>query len=59
MQEVKDMSENKNLDQLAVDAIRILTADSVQKAKSGHPGMAMGSAALTYELWANHMQHNP
>ncbi len=53
------MSENKNLDQLAVDAIRILTADSVQKAKSGHPGMAMGSAALTYELWANHMQHNP
>ncbi len=56
---VKPMSDSKKLDKLAVDAIRILTADSVQKAKSGHPGMAMGSAALTYELWANHMQHNP
>jgi transketolase len=47
------------MDQLAIDAIRVLTAESVQKAKSGHPGLPMGSAALAYELWANHMQHNP
>jgi transketolase len=53
------MSEKKNLDQLAIDAIRILTAESVQKAKSGHPGLAMGSAALAWELWANHMKFNP
>lgn len=53
------MSEQKNLDQLAINAIRVLTAESVQKAKSGHPGLAMGSAALAYELWANHMQYNP
>ncbi len=53
------MSEKRDLDQLAIDAIRVLTAECVQKAKSGHPGMAMGSAALAYELWANHMKFNP
>ncbi|NLM78087.1 MAG: transketolase [Ruminococcaceae bacterium] len=53
------MTENKKLDQLAIDAIRVLTAESVQKAKSGHPGMALGSAALAYEIWANQMKFNP
>ena len=43
----------------SVNAIRVLSAESVQKAKSGHPGLPMGSAALAYELWANHMRHNP
>ncbi len=53
------MSDNHKLDQLAIDAIRVLTAESVQKAKSGHPGLAMGSAALAYELFANQMHYNP
>ena len=50
---------DQELDQLAVTAIRVLSAESVQKAKSGHPGLPMGSAAAAYELWANHMRHNP
>lgn len=53
------MTENKKLDQLAINAIRILSAESVQKANSGHPGLPMGSAAMAYELWSNHMKHNP
>ncbi|MBQ3512965.1 MAG: transketolase [Lachnospiraceae bacterium] len=43
----------------SVNAIRVLAADSVQKANSGHPGLPLGSAAMAYELWANHMNHNP
>ncbi len=43
----------------SVNAIRVLAADSVQKANSGHPGLPLGAAAMTYELWANHMNHNP
>lgn len=48
-----------NMDRLAVSAIRILSAEGVQKANSGHPGLPMGSAAAAYELWANQMKHNP
>jgi transketolase len=48
-----------NINDMSVNAIRILSADGVQKAKSGHPGLPLGSAAMAYELWANHMKHNP
>lgn len=41
------------------NAIRILSADSVEKAKSGHPGMPMGMAEIGVALWLNHLQHNP
>lgn len=44
---------------LAVNAIRILSADAVQKANSGHPGLPLGAAPIAYELWAHHMNHNP
>ncbi|AJQ27955.1 transketolase [Pelosinus fermentans] len=47
------------IDEMSVNAIRILAADSVQKANSGHPGLPLGCAAMAYELWANHMKHNP
>lgn len=47
------------IDIMSVNAIRVLAADAVQKAKSGHPGLPLGSAAMAYELWANHMNHNP
>ncbi len=50
---------SKTIDTLSVNAIRVLSADAVQKANSGHPGLPLGSAAMAYELWANHMRHNP
>lgn len=43
----------------AVNAIRILSADAVQKANSGHPGLPLGAAPIAYEVWANQMNHNP
>lgn len=48
-----------NLEQKSVNAIRILSADAVQKANSGHPGLPLGAAAMAYELWGHHMKHNP
>lgn len=48
-----------NIEQKSVNAIRVLAADTVQKANSGHPGMPLGSAAMAYELWVNHLTHNP
>lgn len=48
-----------NIDTMSVNAIRVLSADGVQKANSGHPGLPLGSAAMAYELWARHMKHNP
>ena len=48
-----------NIDTKCVNAIRVLAADAIQKAKSGHPGLPLGSAPMAYELWANHMNHNP
>ncbi|WP_337608358.1 hypothetical protein, partial [Mitsuokella jalaludinii] len=44
-----------NIDTKCVNAIRVLAADAIQKAKSGHPGLPLGSAPMAYELWANHM----
>ncbi|MFQ9701935.1 MAG: hypothetical protein ACLR0U_05315 [Enterocloster clostridioformis] len=44
---------------MSVNAIRVLAADAVQKAKSGHPGLPLGAAAMSFELWAKHMNHNP
>ncbi len=53
------MTENNALDRLAVNTIRFLAADAVQKANSGHPGLPMGTAALAYTLWTKHLNHNP
>lgn len=50
---------NNNLETMSVNAIRVLAADAVQKANSGHPGLPLGSAAMAYELWAHYMSHNP
>lgn len=48
-----------NIDTKSVNAIRVLSADGVQAANSGHPGLPLGAAAMSYELWAKHMNHNP
>lgn len=53
------MMPNPTMDQLAVSAVRVLAIEGVQKAKSGHPGLPLGSAPMAYELWAAHMKHNP
>ena len=47
------------IDQLAVNAIRTLAIDGIEKANSGHPGMPMGAAPMAYQLWTEHLQHNP
>ena len=48
-----------NLDELCVNTIRMLAADGVEKAKSGHPGMPMGAATMAYVLWTRFLRHNP
>jgi transketolase len=44
---------------LAADNIRLLSADAIEKAKSGHPGMPMGCADFAFTLWYKYMKHNP
>lgn len=48
-----------NIDNLAVNTIRILSAEAIQKANSGHPGLPMGCAPMAYTLWGKHLKHNP
>lgn len=48
-----------NLNNKCINTIRILSADAVQQADSGHPGMPMGSAAMAYALWMNHLRFDP
>lgn len=43
----------------AIAAIRALSIDAVEQAKSGHPGLPMGAAPMAYVLWTRHMRHNP
>lgn len=47
------------IDQKVINTLRILAAESIQKANSGHPGLPLGSAPMAYTLWAKHMNHNP
>jgi len=49
----------KDVDELCINTIRMLSADAVQKANSGHAGMPMGAAAMTYVLWTRFLKHNP
>lgn len=61
------MSENEReiihmtqqIDQLAINTIRTLSIDAIEKANSGHPGLPMGAAPMAYTLWAKQMHHNP
>jgi transketolase len=48
-----------DLDQLCINTIRFLSADAVQQANSGHPGMPMGMADAAYILWTQFLKHNP
>ena len=48
-----------DLDQLAINTIRFLAVDMVEKANSGHPGAPMGQAAMAYSLWTRFLRHDP
>lgn len=48
-----------DLEQLAIDTVRVLAVDGVQKANSGHPGMPMGAAPMGHVLWSQEMYYNP
>lgn len=51
--------DQTKLDDLCINTIRMLAVDAVEKAKSGHPGMPMGAAAIAYVLWTKFLRHNP
>jgi len=48
-----------NLENLAINTIRMLSVDMVEKANSGHPGLPMGAACMAYTLWSTFLRHNP
>lgn len=50
---------NSDLQTKAINTLRFLSADGVQKANSGHPGLPMGAAAMAYTIWTRHLRHNP
>ena len=49
----------KNIDTLTINTLRFLSAEAIQKAKSGHPGLPLGAAPAAYTLWAKEMKANP
>jgi len=53
------MIKHDNIDQQAINTIRVLSAEMIQKANSGHPGAPLGMAPTAYALWAGVMRHNP
>ena len=48
-----------NIDNLSINTIRVLSAEAIEKANSGHPGLPLGVAPMAYTLWAKIMEHNP
>ena len=48
-----------DLDRRSINTIRLLAADTIQKANSGHPGLPLGAAPMAYVLWTGHLRHNP
>jgi len=53
------MESGKSLQQRAIETIRFLSADGVQEANSGHPGLPMGTASIAYTIWKKHLKINP
>src|ERR1700753_628868 len=50
---------SKDLEQLCINTVRVLSADAVQKANSGHPGTPMATAPMAHVLWSTIMHYNP
>ena len=53
------MENNRELEELAINTVRVLAVDAVQKANSGHPGMPMGAAPMAHVLYTKFMNYNP
>ena len=53
------MNTADSIQNQAINTIRFLSADGVQKANSGHPGLPMGTAAIAFTIWTRHLRHNP
>ena len=51
--------QSERLDELCINTLRTLSMDMVEQARSGHPGMPMGAAAMTYVLWTHFLKHDP
>ncbi|MBP1763624.1 MAG: transketolase [Firmicutes bacterium] len=49
----------KEIEQLAINTVRTLSIDAVEKANSGHPGLPMGAAPMALKLWTKYLRHNP
>lgn len=52
-------NDKTRLAKLSINTLRFLAVDAIQNAKSGHPGLPMGGAAMAYTLWTRHLRHNP
>lgn len=53
------MENTQDIEKLAIDTVRVLSADAVQKANSGHPGTAMALAPMGHVLWSKFLNYNP
>jgi Transketolase, thiamine diphosphate binding domain len=53
------MARQRDIDQLAINTIRMLAVDAVQKANSGHPGTPVDAAPTTYVLWQRFLRYDP
>jgi len=51
--------EERRIDELCINTLRLLSVDMVEAAKSGHPGLPLGAAAIPYVLWTRVLRHNP
>jgi len=51
--------DSTQLDQQAINTVRFLSVDAIQKANSGHPGLPLGAAPMAYVLWTRFLRHNP
>ena len=50
---------NDDINNRAINTLRFLSAEAVQQANSGHPGLPMGAAAMAFTIWTRHLRHNP
>ena len=50
------MNETRELQTKAINTIRFLSADAIQQAKSGHPGLPMGTAPMAFAIWMHHLR---
>ncbi len=56
---MQQVAFDRDLARASIDTIRLLAADMVEKAQSGHPGTPMEAAPIAYLLYTRHLRHNP